>query len=112
MNTNNDLKKFIAQRIKYFRLNLGYSQEKLSEKAELEPKYINKIENLKYNVKIETLEKIIKALDISLNQFFNFQFSSTSKEIESLIVQLGNLPAEKQVKVVNSLNTLIKELMN
>ena len=44
----------------------------LSEKAGLGLKYINQIENKKQNLNVQTLEKIIKALDLTVEEFFNF----------------------------------------
>ncbi|GEQ62024.1 hypothetical protein VL4N_13700 [Vagococcus lutrae] len=64
MDKNTELKVFIARRIHYYRQKFSYSQENLSKLANLESEYINKIENLKYNTKIGTLDKIIKSLDM------------------------------------------------
>ncbi|MBM0195236.1 helix-turn-helix transcriptional regulator [Streptococcus suis] len=68
---------FIAHRIKALRLEHKLSQEKLSEKAGLGAKYIFNIENKNYNIRIHTLEKIIAALEVSYEDFFEFEYPLT-----------------------------------
>ena len=63
MNQNN-LQTFISKRIRYLRLRKGLSQEKLSELAGLGSKHIHNIENEKYNFQIQTLNKILTALEL------------------------------------------------
>ena len=87
MNQNN-LQTFIAKRIRYLRLTKGLSQEKLSELAGLGSKHIHNIENEKYNFQIQTLNKILIALEVDEKTFFNFGFPEKSKEIENIINQL------------------------
>ncbi|GMS53140.1 helix-turn-helix transcriptional regulator [Enterococcus raffinosus] len=105
---NYELRKLIAERVRYFRLKKGMSQEKLSEKAELEIKYINKLENQKYNLKIDTLEQVINALDISFDEFFNLRFSSSSDEIDELLDVIANIPKNDQLVIIKSILSLIK----
>lgn len=108
---NNSLRKFVANRIKYLRKEKKLSQEKLSEKADLEPKYINKVENEKYDMKIDTLDKVIYSLDMSLEEFFNFKFSNNSNEVDNLINSIKKLPYEKQKRILEALNMLIEEIV-
>lgn len=103
-----ELRKLIAERVKYFRLKKGMSQEKLSEQSELEIKYINKLENQKYNLKIDTIEQIIKALGVSYEEFFNFEFTSSSDEMEELIVAIASFRKEDQLIIIESILNLLK----
>ena len=58
-----------ASKIKALRKKRGYTQEELSSKAELEYKYIQRIESKNPpNIGIETLEKIAKALKVPLSK--------------------------------------------
>lgn len=66
------IKQQIGERIKMLRRKLGISQEELADKAEVHRTYIASLEVGKRNVSIVTLEKIVKALEISLSDFFNF----------------------------------------
>ena len=63
----------IGKRIKELRRVLGISQEELSFRSGVHRTYIASLEVGKRNISIVTLEKIVKALEISLYDFFNFQ---------------------------------------
>jgi transcriptional regulator with XRE-family HTH domain len=65
-----DIRSKIGGRIKEKRLALKLTQEKLAFKSEVDKTYLNEVENGKRNVSIINLEKIIKALDISFEDFF------------------------------------------
>lgn len=62
----------VGKRIKNLRTNLGLSQEKLALKAGIDRTYLAGIESGKRNVTVISLEKIIKALEISIKDFFDF----------------------------------------
>ena len=64
----NKLQKHIAFRIRECRKEQGLSQEKLSEIAGLGVKAIQNIENMKYDFKIKTLESVIKALNLTVEE--------------------------------------------
>lgn len=64
--------KKLGERIKQLRKEANISQEKLAELAGLDRTYINSVENGKRNISIINIEKIAKALEISLANFFNF----------------------------------------
>ena len=65
------IKKEIGNRIKELRNNAGISQMKLANLADLDRTYITSVENGKRNISIINIEKISKALNISLKEFFN-----------------------------------------
>ncbi|MFC0333988.1 helix-turn-helix domain-containing protein [Paenibacillus sepulcri] len=50
----------------------GWTQEQLAEKANLHYSYLSSMERGTRNVSIESLEKVINALDINPMQIFNF----------------------------------------
>ncbi len=66
------LKYDVGNRIKYLRNKMGISQEKLALKADLDRTYLAGIESGKRNATLDSVEKIIKSLDISVKDFFNF----------------------------------------
>ena len=65
------LKKKIGARLRELRKVKGLSQEKFSFECELDKTYIASIEQGSRNVSIVNIEKIAKALDMSLSDFFN-----------------------------------------
>lgn len=67
-----DIRVKIGSRLKELRTEKGLSQEKFSFLCELDRTYIASIEQGKRNVSVANIEKIAKALDISVYEFFNF----------------------------------------
>ena len=66
-----DIKERIGFRLRELRTAKGLSQEKFSFECELDRTYIASIERGKRNVSIINIEKISKALDMSVSDFFN-----------------------------------------
>ncbi len=66
------IKTKVGKRIKELRNKLGISQEELAFRSEIHRTYIASLEVGKRNVSIETLEKVVNALEVSLSEFFNF----------------------------------------
>ncbi len=62
----------VGNRIKELRNSLGISQEELGFRSGVHRTYIASLEMGKRNVSICTLEKIITALEVTFNEFFNF----------------------------------------
>ncbi|HEL1164205.1 TPA: helix-turn-helix transcriptional regulator [Streptococcus equi subsp. zooepidemicus] len=106
----NNLQSFIAKRIRKIRLQRGMTQEQLEEKADLGVNYAYKLENLATNIKINTLEKVLNALDITITDFFDTPNFSSSSEIDNLIEQLKLLTPSKRNKVLKIINVIINEL--
>ena len=71
MKTNIRLK--LGKKIRQIRKRRGITQQKLSELANIDYKYIQKIEGKNPpNIKVETLEKLAKAFNIPLSQLLDF----------------------------------------
>lgn len=62
----------VGNRIKELRGKLGISQEELGFRSGVHRTYIASLEVGKRNISIATLEKIIKALEVTFSEFFNF----------------------------------------
>jgi transcriptional regulator with XRE-family HTH domain len=58
-------------KVKKFRINKGWSQEKLALNADLDRTYIPSIEKGKRNVSIVVIEKIAIALGLEIKEFFD-----------------------------------------
>ena len=66
-----DIKQKVGQRIRQLRNELNLSQEALGLKAEVDRTYVTDVEAGRRNVSLEILERLIKALNISLTDFFS-----------------------------------------
>lgn len=61
----------VGQRVKELRNKQGLSQEKLALKADIDRTYLAGVELGKRNLSIKSLDKILKALDVSFHDFFD-----------------------------------------
>lgn len=60
-----------GQKVRKERLRLGLSQEELASRAGVHRTYIGMIERAEKNITLENIEKIAKALKISLTELFS-----------------------------------------
>lgn len=104
-----NLQEYTSKRIRVLRIKEGMTQEMLEEKAELGTNYVYKIENLEPNIKIKTLEKIMKALDVDIPTFFDVTLKEEDSDLVKLIDNLKALPAYKQKKLIKAINTIMTE---
>ena len=63
--TSSNLKK-IATNVRQYRTQLNISQEKLAENSGLHRNYVGSVERAEKNITIESLEKLAKALNVSV----------------------------------------------
>jgi len=66
-----DVKLKIGQRIKQLRETADMSQKDLAYTADLDRSYIASVENGQRNISIVNIEKISKALGVTLKEFFD-----------------------------------------
>ena len=66
-----DIKLLVGQRIKEIRNEKKMSQEEVANTAEMERSFITHIESGRRNISVETLQRILSALDISFKEFFD-----------------------------------------
>jgi len=69
-----DIKQKYAKRLRSLRKEAGISQEELAFRAKLDRTYVSSVENGKRNISILNIEKIAKALGISVSDFFMDEF--------------------------------------
>ena len=62
----------VGNRIKYLRKQMGLSQEKFALKAEIDRTYLAGIESGKRNATIQSIEKIVNALEVTMKDFWDF----------------------------------------
>lgn len=65
-----DIKMWLGQRVKELRHKLGISQEELADLAGLDRTYITSVECGRRNISIVNIEKLAKALNVTLGEFF------------------------------------------
>ena len=116
MKTKHYLQRYIAQKVKYLRKKENMSQEELSERADLGLKYINQLENQNVNLTIHSLKKVIDALEMTPEEFFNFDsLESTSDKTDNLSLKRINmkikqLPIDKREKILVIFESILDNL--
>ncbi len=59
-----------GERVRAERTKLGLSQEALAAKTKVHRTYIGMIERAEKNITLENIEKVVKALNMRLSEFF------------------------------------------
>lgn len=59
-----------GHKVRSQRMKLGMSQEELASRANVHRTYIGMIERAEKNITLENIEKICKALDLTVSKFF------------------------------------------
>ena len=73
-----DIKKLLGKKIKEIRKANNLTQEKMSEMIGIEPASLSNIENGKYYPTAENLEKILKTLNVTASELYNFEYYSST----------------------------------
>lgn len=59
-----------GKKVRDERMKLGLSQEELASRADVHRTYIGMIERAEKNITLENIEKVCKALNLKLRDFF------------------------------------------
>ena len=76
----------IGELVREYRLSKKLTQQELAEKSDLSLPFINLIENNRRNLSVDTLLKILSAMDISPSDFFR-PLSETSDDNLQLLIE-------------------------
>lgn len=79
----NDIKAEVGLRIRQLRKNKGLSLEELAHLAGVHPNYLSEAECGKKNFSLTTMEKIAKALEVAVSEFFSGQTATYSPKVRS-----------------------------
>lgn len=100
----------LGRRIRELRLKQGLSQEELCNKTDgLEPTYLSKIETGKYTPSLQTFVKIVNALNIGFDTFFEYEHLLSEKEIDSVISSDYNTLSLKKKRTLYRYIQIMKE---
>ncbi len=89
-------KELLGMRIKEFREQRHFTQDKLAELVGIDPKHLSRIENGRNYPSFETLEKILDSLQISYSDIFDYgHFNSNENLLKAINLKLLELNEEK-----------------
>lgn len=100
-------KELLGSRIKELRKLRGLSQEKLSEKINIDPKHLSRIEVGRGFPSLDTLERIAKVLNVELKDFFEFAHEAKSQKelkeaLNSLLKETNEEGLRLLVKIIRA----------
>lgn len=111
---SSDFLNMIGERIRTLRKEKGYTQESLSEKSGIHVTYISDIERGERNISMETLEKVISALEVNPVEVFRIEGIEGIEERsdkKALMEALASLLAGRQVEEVQMILRLAKDVL-
>lgn len=100
----------LGKRIKELRLAQSLSQDDLCDRTEgLDPTYLSKIETGKFALSVQTLLKILNALNINPDTFFQYDHLMNEAELdETILKEYNNLTLKDKQNLYRYLQ-IIKE---
>ena len=105
------MEKIIGKKIQEFRKKKGMTQEELSEIIDVSPHYLSALERGIYNIKTETLVKILNTLDVSADEVFGDLVNrSCAVSANRLSARLEALPKVEQEKILAVVETMISNV--
>jgi transcriptional regulator with XRE-family HTH domain len=88
-----EIAKLLGERIRGLRKEKGLSQEVLGERADLHEKFISQVERGAKNLSLDSLIKIAKGLDVSLEEVFRIVDPiRRENDLSDLIALLSSKP--------------------
>ena len=96
----------IGELVREYRLSKKLTQQELAEKSDLSLPFINLIENNRRNLSVDTLLKILSAMDINPSDFFRPLSETSDNNLQLLIekIQLNKNRTEIIDLFLNILN--------
>lgn len=96
----------IGELVREYRLSKKLTQQELAEKSDLSLPFINLIENNRRNLSVDTLLKILSAMDIDPSDFFRPLSETSDDNLQLLIkkIQLNKNRTEIIELFLNILN--------
>lgn len=93
-----NLNRLIANQIRIYRIQRKMTLASLSERSGIDDTYLGRVERGEINITLNTLEKIIDGLSMTLSEFFSFlDFEDSDKEISRLFREVLKSPHQEQI---------------
>ena len=104
-----EIAKTVGQRIRSYRLQLGFSQEKVAELSGCHPTYIGQVERGEKNATLESIEKIAAAIEVPLSKLFD-KIGSTPDDSTDIPAKCYELLLTKNKSEQEQIYRIILEL--
>ena len=94
-----EMKKLIGMRIKELRKKQLLSQEQLAEKADINSKYLSRMERGTENPTLDMLLKLAQSLDVEMWEIFDFGHVANQKELKDAIQKFSKTSDEPTLRL-------------
>ncbi len=100
----------VGRRLRDLRLQAGLTQPELGERARMAAAEISKIENGRRTPTLETLERLCRALGVSVEEVVAAPVPADEQElvINQILMRLRGQPAETLVRVAAVIDAIIR----
>ncbi len=94
-----ETKKLLGARLKELRWSKGLSQEQLAEKADINSKYLSRMERGTENPTLDMLIKLSRALEVDMWEMFDFGHVLSQKELKETFQNLAKSSDEPTLRL-------------
>lgn len=103
---------FVGERIKSLRKSKGLTQANLGEQVDLPQPYIGGIEKGERNISLETLQKLIEALDVTPAELFrHFENELPNKEMFEILDRINEVLSQRNIEEIRIVENFIYDLL-
>ena len=103
-----DLKKQVGNKLRDIRNQLGLTQEYLAGKIGTDVAYISRIENGYKNITLETIEKLVNAMNEDISDVVELHVKEEILQKAELIKIIGEILPDLDNELLNSIYILLK----
>lgn len=101
----------VGGRVRYFRHLRGLSQEQLALEAGINPAFLGHLERGLKSPTITTLDKLVRALDITFEELFAEEIPAPDAGRESALKRLDLLTRDLSARQLNDLADIIQAIL-
>jgi transcriptional regulator with XRE-family HTH domain len=102
----------VGNKIREHRQRLGISIETLALSAEITPNFLGDVERGKKKPSLDTLERLLNALNLSFEEFFSYEAEFTPRKdrskSEKIIADISGFSDEELMIIHNIIRQLIR----
>lgn len=103
---------FVGERIKSLRKSKGLTQANLGEQVDLPQPYIGGIEKGERNISLDTLQKLIEALDITPEELFrHYERDLSNIELVIILDRINEILSQRNIEEVRIVESFIYDVL-
>ena len=101
----------VGIKVKEYRLRSGFTQEDLAFNAGIHVSFVSEIERGLKKPSIESLEKLLSALNVSFKEFFDFEIDVKTLKDNTILEKIVNELQHRSEREVELIYNLMKQIL-